>query len=176
MSTVPAELIVTRGEPTYAPIPKTSLLYVTDSDNDIFMDTKSQQYYTLLAGRWFRAKSLDGPWEWVAGSQLPRDFARISPESPKGHVLASIPGTEQAREAVIANQIPQTATVRRNEAKAERQVLRSAGVPADRGHGHGVRHQHFVRGDSRRGSLLRSRTRRSGSWRMIHKVLGPWRT
>jgi len=117
VSTVPAELLVTRGEPTYAPIPKTSLLYVTDSDNDIFMDTKDQQYYTLLAGRWFRAKSLEGTWEWVAGSQLPHDFARISPQSPKGHVLASIPGTEQAREAVIANQIPQTATVRRNEAK-----------------------------------------------------------
>ena len=81
------------------------------------MDTKSQQYYTLLAGRWFRAKSLEGAWEWVAGSQLPHDFTRISPESPKGHVLASIPGTEQARGAVIANQIPQTATVRRNEAK-----------------------------------------------------------
>jgi hypothetical protein len=69
--------------------------YVTDSDNDIFMDTKSQQYYTLLAGRWFRAKSLEGGWEWVAGSQLPHDFTRISPESPKGHVLASIPGTER---------------------------------------------------------------------------------
>jgi len=117
VSTVPAELVVTRGQPTYAPIPNTSLLYVTDSDNDIFMDTKSQQYYTLLAGRWFRAKSLEGAWEWLAGSQLPHDFTRISPESPKGHVLASIPGTEQAREAVIANQIPQTATVRRNEAK-----------------------------------------------------------
>ncbi len=117
VSTIPAELIVTRGEPTYAPIPKTSLLYVTDSDNDIFMDTKSQQYYTLLAGRWFRAKSLEGAWEWTPGEQLPRDFAKISPDSPKGHVLASIPGTEQAREAVIANQIPQTATVRRAEAK-----------------------------------------------------------
>jgi len=119
VSTVPAELLVTRGEPAYAPIPKTSLLYVTDSDNDIFMDTKGQQYYALLAGRWFRAKSYEGSWEWVAGDQLPHDFARISPESVKGHVLASIPGTEQAREAVIANQIPQTATVRRSEAKLE---------------------------------------------------------
>ena len=117
VSTVPAELVVTRGEPTYAPIANTGLLYVTDSDNDIFMDTETQQYYVLLAGRWFRAKSLQGTWQWVAGEQLPGDFARISPESPKGHVLASIPGTEQAREAVIANQIPQTATVRRNEAK-----------------------------------------------------------
>jgi len=119
VSTVPAELLVTRGEPAYAPIPKTDLLYVTNSDNDIFMDTKGQQYYTLLAGRWFRAKSLAGPWDWVPGAQLPRDFTRISAESPKGHVLSSIPGTEQAREAVIENQIPQTATVRRSEAKLE---------------------------------------------------------
>jgi len=119
VSTVPAELLVTRGEPAYTPIPKTGLLYVTNSDDDIFMDTKDQQYYTLLAGRWFRAKSLEGSWEWVPGERVPRDFKQISAESPKGHVLASIPGTEQAREAVIANQIPQTATVRRSEAKLE---------------------------------------------------------
>ena len=117
VSTVPAELLVTSGEPTYAPIAQTGLLYVANSDNDIFMDTKSQQYYTLLAGRWFQAKSLQGSWAWVPGEQLPRDFSKISPMSAKGHVLASIPGTEQAREAVIANGIPQTATVRRSEAR-----------------------------------------------------------
>jgi hypothetical protein len=119
VSTVPAELLITRGDPAYAPIAGTSLLYATNSDDDIFVDTNSQQYYTLLAGRWFRAKSLEGPWEWVPGEQLPGDFTRIPPESPKGHVLASIPGTEQAREAVIANQIPQTATVRRRDAKLD---------------------------------------------------------
>lgn len=117
VSTVPAELIVTRGEPTYAPIPNTRLLYVTDSDYDIFMDTASQNYFTLLAGRWFRAQRLEGPWESVAGEQLPHDFSLIALNSPKGRVLASIPGTPQAREAVIANQIPQTATVRRTDAK-----------------------------------------------------------
>ena len=83
------------------------------------MDTRTQQFYTLLAGRWFRAKSLEGSWEWVPGEKLPRDFSRIAPESAKGHVLASIPGTEQAREAVIADQIPQTATVRRSEARLD---------------------------------------------------------
>ncbi|HTS74928.1 MAG TPA: hypothetical protein VMG40_01925 [Bryobacteraceae bacterium] len=119
VSTVPAELLVTRGEPAYAPIAGANLLYVTNSDNDIFVDTKTQRFYTLLAGRWFRANSLESSWEWVPGEQLPHDFAKISPDSPKGHVLASIPGTEQAREAMIANQIPQTATVRRSEAKLE---------------------------------------------------------
>jgi hypothetical protein len=119
VSTVPAELLITQGDPMYAPIARTSLLYATNSDDDIFMDTKSQHYYVLLEGRWFQAKSLDGPWEWVPGEQLPGDFTRIPAESPKGRVLASIPGTEQAGEAVIANQIPQTATVERREAKLD---------------------------------------------------------
>jgi len=34
-------------------------------------------------------------------------------------VLVSIPGTEQAKEAVIANEIPQTATINRSEAKLD---------------------------------------------------------
>jgi len=95
------------------------LLYVANTESDLFMDSKSQQFYILLAGRWFRAKNLAANWEWTPGAQLPGDFKRIPPEHPKGHVLASIPGTEQAREAVIANQIPQTATVRRGDAKLE---------------------------------------------------------
>lgn len=116
VSTVPAELIVTRGEPTYIPIPKTQLLYVTNSDYDIFMDTPGQEYFTLLAGRWRRVKSFEGTWRWV-GEQLPHDVSKIALDIPKGHVLASTPGTGQARD-VIANRIPQAATVRPSEAKS----------------------------------------------------------
>lgn len=119
MSTAPAELLVTRGEPQLSPIPKTRLLFVTNTENNIFLDVSTQNYYVLLCGRWYQSKSLTGPWTWVSGNQLPRDFTKIPPESPKGSVLASVPGTEQAREAVIANQIPQTAAVRRAEAKLE---------------------------------------------------------
>lgn len=126
VSTVPAELLVTRGEPQYTPIPRTRLLYVANSDDDIFMDTASQQYYTLLSGRWFRARSMNGNWEWVRPDQLPRDFQAITPDSPKAHVLASITGTEQAREAVVANEVPQTATVNRREAKLQ---VRYSGRP-----------------------------------------------
>lgn len=126
VSTVPAELLQTRGTPQYSPIPKTQLVYITNTENDIFLDTKTQDYYTLLSGRWFKAKSLNGPWSWDAGNQLPRDFAKIPPESPKGSVLASVPETDQAKEAVIANQVPQTAEVKRSEAKLE---VRYDGTP-----------------------------------------------
>jgi len=117
VSTSPAELLVLQGQAQYLPIPTTELVYVTNTDRDIFMDVRSQMFYVLLSGRWFQAKSLQGPWSFVPGAKLPRDFSMIPPDSPKGYVLASIPGTEQAREAVIANQIPQTAAVRRSEPK-----------------------------------------------------------
>ena len=34
-----------------------------------------------MAGRWFRAKSLDGPWTF-ATADLPADFAKIPASSP----------------------------------------------------------------------------------------------
>jgi len=119
VSTSPAELIEIKGEPQYSPIPQTQLVYVTNTDRDIFMDVKGQLFYVLLSGRWFQAKTLQGPWSFVSGATLPREFSRIRPESPKGYVLVSVPGTQQAQEAVIANQIPQTAAVKRSEAKLE---------------------------------------------------------
>ena len=119
VSTAPAELLVTQGAAQLSPIPKTKLLYVANTENNIFLDVSTQDYYVVLSGRWYQGKSLQGPWTWVSGTQLPKDFAKIPSESPKGSVLASVPGTEQAREAVISNQVPQTAAVRRTEAKFE---------------------------------------------------------
>lgn len=117
VSTTPAELIQTSGPPQYAVIPRTDLVYVTNTSSDVFRDVKAQEYYVLLAGRWYQSKLLGGPWIWLSGAKLPRDFMRISPDHPKASVLVSIPGTEQAKEAVIANQIPQTAEVKRSQAK-----------------------------------------------------------
>ena len=66
----------------------------------------------LLAGRWFTVGVADrarGP--SLPSNALPADFARIPPHSLAGAVLPSVAGTPQAQEAVIANSIPQTATV-----------------------------------------------------------------
>jgi uncharacterized membrane protein YgcG len=114
VSTRPTELLWSEGKPQLSPIPRTQLLYMQNSRSDIFMDLGAQQYYVLISGRWFTAKALEGPWSFVAGKSLPADFARIPPEHPMADVLVSIPGTTQAREAAIANQIPQTATVQRD--------------------------------------------------------------
>ena len=117
VSTVPAELLITQGQPQLIPILGTSLLYVSNTGNDIFMDTANNNYYVLLAGRWFSTASLqDGPWSYVAGASLPPDFAKIPSSNPKASVLVSVPGTPQAKEALIANSIPQTASINRTGA------------------------------------------------------------
>ncbi len=120
-SNKPAELIITEGAPVFAKIPGTGLLYVSNSDDDIFVDQAQNEYYILLSGRWFRSKAFGGPWTY-AGNDLPADFAKIPEDSPKGHVLASVPGTVQASDAVMLAQIPTTVIVNRAEAEAKATV------------------------------------------------------
>jgi hypothetical protein len=114
VATKPAELLQSKGEPQLLPIPGTQLLYMANSPNDIFLQLGPQTYFVLISGRWFSAKALTGPWSHVPGKSLPADFARIPPNHQMADVLVSVPGTSQAREAVIANDIPQTASVQRD--------------------------------------------------------------
>ena len=119
VTTEPAELIQSKGEANFSGVDGTNLLYVSNSENDIFMDISSQQYYVLLSGRWYTSKTLSGNWKFVEADKLPAEFAKIPKGSPKDNVLASVAGTEQANDAVEDAQIPQTAKVERNKAKAD---------------------------------------------------------
>jgi hypothetical protein len=117
VSTTPAELIQSKGEPNFKPIDKTKLLYLSNSEDDVFMDIESQKYFVLLSGRWYSSAKLDGGWKFVEADKLPSDFARIPEGSAKDGVLASVAGTAAAREAVMDAQVPQTAAVDKATAK-----------------------------------------------------------
>lgn len=115
-ATEPAELIATDGPPAYAPLVAGDLLYVTNTESDVVREVGTQALYVLLAGRWYRATSTDGPWTFVRGDRLPPSFARIPPGSAKAHLLASVAGTDAADDAVADAEVPQTSAIRRNEA------------------------------------------------------------
>ena len=97
----------------------TALLYIKNTDNAVFRYIPQQACYVLISGRWFTARSLDGPWRYVASDSLPGDFARIPEGSDKDEVLAHVAGTQPAREALMDAQVPQTAAVSRKEATTE---------------------------------------------------------
>ncbi len=116
VATTPTELIVTNGAPEWAPITGTQLLYVSNTTGNVFQDMTNQQTYVLVTGRWFSAPGLTGPWQYVSAKSLPSDFQLIPDDSPKENVKASIPGTTQAQEAIISDQIAETADVDRQKA------------------------------------------------------------
>ncbi|WP_456460155.1 hypothetical protein [Reichenbachiella sp.] len=114
----PTELVITEGPVQFSPIPKTKLLFVENTGSDLFLDINTQSYYILLSGRWFSANSLDGPWQYVAADQISEEFAKIPESSIKGDVLASVPGTQAAKEALLDASIPETAAIERGLATA----------------------------------------------------------
>jgi hypothetical protein len=114
-ATDPTELIWTSGPEQLGVISNTGLLYVANTDSDVFVTIDTRQYYVLLSGRWYTSPGHDGPWAFVSPDQLPDDFHRIPPDSPKADVLVSIPGTQAADDAVADSYVPQTAAVDVNQ-------------------------------------------------------------
>ena len=117
VTTDPTELIYITGEPKYVPVPNTGLLWISNTESDLFRMGKDGPVYYLVAGRWFSAPGLGGHWTFATPS-LPEDFKHISLEHPRSRVLASVPGTQQAAEAVLLAEIPQVARVNKKELAA----------------------------------------------------------
>jgi hypothetical protein len=113
----PAELILLTGEPKLVQVPGTALFWVSNTDSDVFRMGKTGLIYYLVAGRWFSAQDFTGPWTFATTS-LTDDFKKIPMEHERSRVLASVPGTDEANEAVLLAQIPQTARVNKKELKA----------------------------------------------------------
>lgn len=101
------ELILLDGAPRLSPIGETGISYVSNTQSDLF---KSGGYwYFLVSGRWFSNVSLSGNWQAV--KDLPDTFSQIPPKHQKGHVLYSVPGTRQAKLALIEAALPHRVSV-----------------------------------------------------------------
>jgi len=122
VATTPTELIVFDGQPDFLPIAGTHLLYAANTTGNVFKLLTDQTTYVLISGRWFRAPSLDGPWEFVPANRLAPDFANIPDNNPKENVKASVPATQQATEALIANSIPQSDKLSRTAQMRDPQI------------------------------------------------------
>ena len=118
VSTEPTELIVTEGPAAFVPLVD-DLLVLQNSDDDVFMHISSQKFYIVLAGRWYRANSLNGPWAYQSADKLPIAFANIPQDSNQADSRVYVAGTDEARDAVMDAQIPQTAKVARGEVDIE---------------------------------------------------------
>jgi hypothetical protein len=118
VSTTPAEMILVQGPPIYTTVAGASpLMWLQNTESDVFRFGSTGAVYYLVAGRWFSAPSLLGPWTF-ATEKLPDAFKEIPLEHQRSRVLASVPGTPQAAEAILLAQVPQTARVNKKTTMA----------------------------------------------------------
>ncbi len=111
-TTEQTELIVTEGEARFEPLVD-DLLVIANSASDVFMQVSEQKYFIVLSGRWFKSSSLQGSWVFVNSDELPPAFQQIPADSNQAESRVYVAGTDEAREAVMDAQIPQTAAVDR---------------------------------------------------------------
>jgi hypothetical protein len=76
VSTTAADLIVTDGSPQFVAVDGTSLLHVRNTTATIFKEPTDQQLYVHTSTGWFRAWTMNGPWQRVSESELPGDLTR----------------------------------------------------------------------------------------------------
>lgn len=119
VATEPTEVIATDGKPKWISLVGGKLLYVKNTETPWLRELSSGDMYLLLAGRWYRAKTEAGPWTFVRADKLPASFKEIPPASEIGGLRTSVAGTEEAQNALLDAQIPQTAAIKRSEAKLE---------------------------------------------------------
>ena len=117
VATEPTELIVSDGAPRWTPVVPGELETMTSSESEVFRTVSDSRDWVVLSGRWFRSDTMAGPWTYVPPDRLPEVFRKIPKDSPKASVLAYVPGTEAAEEAVADARRPRTAAVRRRDAR-----------------------------------------------------------
>ena len=116
VATEPSELFVFDGPPRYVPVGGDGdLLYAENTQRDVLVHVSTSETFVLASGRWFKARSLSGPWTFVRPDQLPSAFAKLPPDSPVGQVRTFVAGTDEASDALADSQIPQTTAVRRDQ-------------------------------------------------------------
>ncbi|RYD43010.1 MAG: hypothetical protein EOP83_32160, partial [Verrucomicrobiaceae bacterium] len=116
----PAELITFKGEPVWEKIEGTRLSWANNTESDVFQEEGGDVYF-LVSGRWFKTPKLGEAWTY-AGNDLPEDFKQIPEDGPEGDVLASVPGTDEAEDAVILASVPTEAVVNIKQAEAKAAV------------------------------------------------------
>ena len=118
VSTSPLCLVSINGAPNLAQVAD-GLFAISNANCDLFTATASNTWYLLASGRWFTSGDLmNGPWSYLKPSSLPPSFAAIDPKGTWGNVLAAVPGTSAANDAIYQQSVPHVATLDRSKAKA----------------------------------------------------------
>jgi hypothetical protein len=95
-SETPAVLVLFDGEPAFAPIQGTVLLFAINTNWDVFQEEGKPATYLLNGDAWLQAPKPTGPWAPV--DKLPKSFWSLPKEDNWAEVHKNLPGKAISRD------------------------------------------------------------------------------
>ena len=90
-----ARLMLIDGPPATVGIPDTGLAFVVNTDWDVFRHRESGQWYILDGGHWLHGSMLSSG-DWLATTEIPRDFLTLQVSSGWSRVADAMPPRQSA--------------------------------------------------------------------------------
>ncbi|MBP7147675.1 MAG: hypothetical protein KBD01_09030 [Acidobacteria bacterium] len=89
-SATPAILVMFDGEPVFAPVESTRLVFAVNTNWNVFQEQGNPRTYLLYENSWLQAPGPTGPWEPAAA--LPQAFRGVPDNDTWDDVRANVPG------------------------------------------------------------------------------------
>ena len=177
MSTTPAELILLdRRAEVRAGGRHVAALGQQHRERRVPRRGRRARSTTWWPGAGSAAPGFKGPWTFATPDAARRTSRRSPSSIPRSRVLASVPGTQQAAEAVLLAQIPQTARVNKKQAEGARgQVPGRARSSRRSRRPRSSAPSTPTRASSRSATCTTCASRASGSWAAARPAPGRWR-
>jgi hypothetical protein len=110
VATEPTVLIAIDGTPKLVDAAP-GVREVTNANCVLLHVASPSEWWTLQAGRWFHAAP-GTPWRYAAPGEVPASFAQLAARGRLTSARASVPGTTEAKAAVVASSEVRTVTVK----------------------------------------------------------------
>ena len=110
VATEPTVLIAIDGTPKMMDAAP-GVLAVTNANCVLLHVASPNEWWTLQAGRWFHAAP-SSPWKYAPPEEVPAVFAQLPSSGRLAAARASVPGTAEAKAAVVAASEVRTVTVK----------------------------------------------------------------
>ena len=91
----PPPVVAFPGEPEMVVVPGTYVYFAPGVNEDLFF--YHDYWYRPYEGRWYRARSYNGPWAFIERTRVPRVFFQLPPDYRRMDYRARIPYPELRR-------------------------------------------------------------------------------
>jgi hypothetical protein len=86
----PAVMVIFMGKPRFKPVPGSDLIFVINTNWDVFMDPGASRYYLLNGKSWLVTDNLEKG-TWAAATTLPAALTKLPADDNWSDVRAAIP-------------------------------------------------------------------------------------